>query len=138
MNDRVLEDGAKLKIEPIRESDVGLYTCKVSNIVGEADLTYHLDVFSRFISCWDSNISLSIHVLILAPPIVDRSNFLELQQVHANATAQIDCAVHGKPKPTIRWIFNGYELNLNDSKLFYCSDCLKMNKSIFILITRSI
>jgi hypothetical protein len=43
---RLLENGAKLQIDPAHLSDAGSYTCQMSNIAGQVNLTYRLDVFS--------------------------------------------------------------------------------------------
>ena len=44
---RLLENGAKLQIDAARTSDAGLYTCQMSNVAGQVNLTYVLDVFSK-------------------------------------------------------------------------------------------
>ena len=44
---RIIENGAKLQIDSAHLSDAGSYTCLMSNIAGQVNLTYKLDVFSK-------------------------------------------------------------------------------------------
>lgn len=44
---RLLDHGAKLQIDSARMSDAGLYTCLMSNVAGQTNLTYKLDVFGE-------------------------------------------------------------------------------------------
>ena len=44
---RLLENGAKLQIDSAHLIDAGVYTCQMSNVAGQLNVTYQLDVFSR-------------------------------------------------------------------------------------------
>jgi len=42
-----LENGAKLQIDSAHLIDAGVYTCQMSNVAGQLNVTYQLDVFSK-------------------------------------------------------------------------------------------
>ena len=42
-----MENGAKVQIDTAHLSDAGSYTCQMSNVAGQVNLTYQLDVFSK-------------------------------------------------------------------------------------------
>lgn len=44
---RLLDNGARLQIDSAHSSDAGMYTCQMSNIAGQTNVTYQLDVFSE-------------------------------------------------------------------------------------------
>ncbi|CAF0772843.1 unnamed protein product [Rotaria sordida] len=93
---RLLENGARLQIDSAHSSDAGFYTCQMSNIAGQVNLTYLLDVF--------------------IPPTIDRSNLVEIYQVKFNQTARLECPMYGKPEPHIMWFINGRDLNKNNDR----------------------
>ncbi|CAF3915835.1 unnamed protein product [Rotaria sp. Silwood2] len=93
---RLLENGARLQIDSAHSSDAGFYTCQISNVAGQVNLTYLLDVF--------------------IPPTIDRSNLVEIYQVKFNQTARLECPMYGKPEPHIMWFINGRDLNRNNNR----------------------
>ncbi|CAF0756370.1 unnamed protein product [Rotaria sp. Silwood1] len=93
---RLLENGARLQIDAAHSSDAGFYTCQISNVAGQVNLTYLLDVFM--------------------PPTIDRSNLVEIYQVKFNQTARLECPMYGKPEPHIMWFINGRDLNRNNDR----------------------
>ncbi|UJR25150.1 hypothetical protein I4U23_006509 [Adineta vaga] len=93
---RLLGNGDKLQIDSAHLSDAGIYTCHMSNVAGQRNLTYHLDVFT--------------------PPSIDRSNLVEIYQVKASQTARLECPMHGKPTPNIMWLMNGQELQIDNKR----------------------
>ncbi|CAF3856205.1 unnamed protein product, partial [Rotaria magnacalcarata] len=93
---RLLENGARLQIDTAHSSDAGHYSCQMSNIVGQVNLTYQLDVF--------------------IPPTIDRSNLVETYQIKFNQTARLECPMYGKPEPHIMWLINGRDLNRNNDR----------------------
>jgi hypothetical protein len=105
----------------------------MSNIAGQVNLTYQLDVFSKknCLLFGKNNVE-----YILAPPTIDRSNLVEIYQVKFNRTARLECPMDGKPKPHIMWLINGRDLNTNNGK--FTKEFQKKNISFFLLISRSI
>jgi hypothetical protein len=115
---RLLGNGDKLQIDSAHLSDAGSYTCQMSNVAGQANITYQLDVFSRI----DIVSLTSIGMSVVAPPTIDRSNLVEIYQVKSAQTARLECPMHGKPTPRIMWLMNGRELQMNDSESFEDND----------------
>ncbi|CAF0852080.1 unnamed protein product [Adineta ricciae] len=93
---RLLGNGDKLQIDSAHLSDAGSYTCHMSNVAGQLNLTYQVDVFT--------------------PPTIDRSNLVEIYQVKSNQTARLECPMHGKPTPNIMWLMNGRDMKTNNER----------------------
>ncbi|XP_056668537.1 hemicentin-2 isoform X2 [Monodelphis domestica] len=80
---QTLLDGQKLEIVNVQVADKGLYSCKVSNIVGEAIRTFVL--------------------IVQVPPIFENPETETLSQVAGNPLVLV-CDVAGVPAPTVTWL----------------------------------
>uniref|UniRef100_A0A5F8HA67 Hemicentin-2 n=1 Tax=Monodelphis domestica TaxID=13616 RepID=A0A5F8HA67_MONDO len=80
---QTLLDGQKLEIVNVQVADKGLYSCKVSNIVGEAIRTFVL--------------------IVQVPPIFENPEKETLSQVAGNPLVLV-CDVAGVPAPTVTWL----------------------------------
>ncbi|XP_053325662.1 hemicentin-1 [Spea bombifrons] len=80
---QVLENGKVLNFLKTSVEDIGLYTCKATNIAGNVEKQYFLD--------------------ILEPPTIMDSGSLNEISVIAGRSAHLVCKVKGIPFPTIQW-----------------------------------
>ncbi|KAM9324527.1 hemicentin-1 [Gastrophryne carolinensis] len=89
----LLHNGKKLKIEAAVEFDQGQYTCVVTNVAGEAEMMYNVD--------------------ILVPPEIEDGGDLNDYTVIAGSPAELECYVTGTPLPNIMWVKNEIPLEPN-------------------------
>ncbi|XP_063057327.1 hemicentin-1 isoform X2 [Engraulis encrasicolus] len=91
-NYRLSADGS-LKIRKVSLDDEGVYTCRASNVAGQAEA--------------------HIQILVQVPPVVEVSEppfNSPLQERVANQRIAFPCPAKGTPKPVIKWLRNGEEL----------------------------
>ncbi|CAC5391000.1 unnamed protein product [Mytilus coruscus] len=84
-------------VNKIRE---GLYTCRATNVYGEAESTAYLNV--------------------LVPPVI--VDFTESVTVISDNDLVLPCYVNGDPKPTIQWLKDGKDIIPSDRILIGSSD----------------
>jgi hemicentin len=84
-------NGTHLTICPVKESDAGIYTCIVTNNLGQSNISANVDV--------------------IVPPIV--LSHMTSIIVTENKTASLDCFASGNPQPTIEW-FKGSQAIVYD------------------------
>ncbi|XP_073439014.1 hemicentin-1 [Dendrobates tinctorius] len=93
-NIRLLYHGRKLEITNTGEQDQGLYTCVATNVAGEAEIQYGIQ--------------------ILVPPTIEDTDDLGEYIVVASNSIELECYVTGAPMPTVRWMKNGIPLDIGD------------------------
>ncbi|KAG8556198.1 hypothetical protein GDO81_017962 [Engystomops pustulosus] len=96
-NIRLLYNGKKLEIKRTEEPDQGLYVCVATNIAGETEIKYNVQV-------------------LVSPTIEDRDIVGEYTAI-ANNPIELECYATGTPIPTIRWLKNGIPLQSDGQKL---------------------
>ncbi|XP_053737549.1 hemicentin-1 isoform X1 [Synchiropus splendidus] len=87
----IFSSGSKLQIARSQLSDSGIYTCLASNLEGNTQKTYRLD--------------------ILVPPSISGSELPKEVGVLLNESIQLVCQVRGTPTPSIQWLKDGELLN---------------------------
>ncbi|CAG5129711.1 unnamed protein product, partial [Candidula unifasciata] len=83
---RLLDDGQTLEISSITLSDAGNYTCKATNLAGQDEVDYSVQVF----------VPPSI-----GKPTPDRLHVIQGQSI------SMRCAVSGTPDPSVLWLKDG-------------------------------
>ncbi|PVD21525.1 hypothetical protein C0Q70_17323 [Pomacea canaliculata] len=81
---RLLNDNRQLQIERARTTDTALYTCIATNLAGQLERNFDLQV--------------------LVPPSIDHELVPDAITVSQNGTITIDCHVSGVPQPSILWL----------------------------------
>ncbi|KAM4696629.1 hemicentin-2 [Rhinophrynus dorsalis] len=87
---RILEHGQRLEILGVQASDKGLYTCKVSNMAGEVELTYT--------------------VIVHVPASITQPQNETFHLIVGNSIV-LTCEVEGSPPPRITWLKDGEPLD---------------------------
>ncbi|CAH2316004.1 hemicentin-2 [Pelobates cultripes] len=82
----IQKNGQKLEIQDIKTSDKGLYTCKVTNVAGEVELTFT--------------------VIIQTPASIAHPQNETIQLILGNSIV-LSCEVEGSPTPKVTWLKDG-------------------------------
>ncbi|KAG9473293.1 hypothetical protein GDO78_019504 [Eleutherodactylus coqui] len=82
----VQDNGQRLEIRDVQVSDKGFYTCKMTNVAGEAELSYT--------------------VIIQAPASITHPQNETIQMIIGNAIV-LSCEAEGSPPPKITWLKDG-------------------------------
>ncbi|XP_069497466.1 hemicentin-1 isoform X2 [Ambystoma mexicanum] len=93
-NVQVLAEGQMLQIKGAEVSDTGQYVCKATNIAGQDDKNFHLNV----------------HV----PPSIDGPEEEQVSETISNPVT-FACDATGIPPPTLTWLKNGYPIDNSDA-----------------------
>ncbi|XP_044528060.1 hemicentin-1 [Gracilinanus agilis] len=88
---RMLSGGRQLQISIAERSDTGLYTCIASNVAGNAEKKYNLQVYTR-------------------PTISSNNNHPAEITVTRGKSITLECEVQGIPKPSVTWMKDGRPL----------------------------
>ncbi|XP_068096243.1 hemicentin-1 isoform X2 [Hyperolius riggenbachi] len=89
------ENGKYLHISELKIADSGRYTCHVTNIAGEAEKVYLLDVY--------------------VPASVDGDTSKpQNKKVILSKTLILECVARGHPLPLITWLKDGVPIEIND------------------------
>ncbi|XP_075038771.1 hemicentin-1 [Mixophyes fleayi] len=94
-NIRLLYNGKKLEIKATMEYDQGQYTCVATNIAGESEMKYDVNV--------------------LVPPTIEDADDPGDYIFIANSPLELECYVKGTPLPTVKWLKNGIPLESNSN-----------------------
>ncbi|XP_041428394.1 hemicentin-2 isoform X1 [Xenopus laevis] len=89
---QIHDHGQRLEILDIKASDKGQYTCKVTNMAGEVELTYT--------------------VIINVPATIIRPQNETLQLIIGNSIV-LSCEAEGSPPPMVTWLKDGEPLEAN-------------------------
>ncbi|XP_069842937.1 hemicentin-2 [Dendropsophus ebraccatus] len=82
----IQNSGQRLEIRDVQASDKGLYTCKMSNVAGEAELSYT--------------------VIIQVPTSITHPHNETIQLMLGNSIV-LSCEAEGSPPPRITWLKDG-------------------------------
>ncbi|XP_056893820.1 hemicentin-1 isoform X2 [Takifugu flavidus] len=93
-NLRILEEGQRLEIKTTGVSDTGQYVCKATNIAGQVDKHFHLNVY--------------------VPPRIDGPTEEDVAETISNPVS-FACDATGIPPPSLVWIKNGRPIENSES-----------------------
>ncbi|XP_030626728.1 hemicentin-1 [Chanos chanos] len=93
-NLRILADGQMLELKGAEVSDTGQYVCKATNIAGQVDKNFHLNIY--------------------VPPSIDGAAEERVVETISNPVT-FACDVSGIPPPTITWLKNGRAIENSES-----------------------
>ncbi|MCJ8749980.1 hypothetical protein PDJAM_G00193750 [Pangasius djambal] len=93
-NLRILADGQTLEIKGTEVSDTGLYVCKASNIAGQVDKNFHLNIY--------------------VPPSIDGPAEEHVVETISNPVT-FACDATGIPHPSLTWLKNGRVIENSES-----------------------
>ncbi|XP_029473326.1 LOW QUALITY PROTEIN: hemicentin-1 [Rhinatrema bivittatum] len=85
-NIQILADGQMMQIKSAEVSDTGQYVCKATNIAGEDDKNFHLNVY--------------------VPPSIEGPEEESINEIISNPVT-FSCDATGIPPPTLTWLKNG-------------------------------
>lgn len=113
------DDVATLIIRDVFPEDAGTFTCVAKNAAGFASSTTELTVeYSEHVSEMNSRRSQSresslADILEGVPPIFSKKP--KVKCVDEGSNVLIDCRLVAVPKPTIKWYFDGKEVDLSEN-----------------------
>ncbi|XP_045905935.1 hemicentin-1 [Micropterus dolomieu] len=93
-NLRILAEGQMLEIKGSEVSDTGQYVCKVTNVAGQVDKNFHLNIY--------------------VPPSIDGPAEESVVETISNP-ATFACDATGIPPPSLIWLKNGRPIENSDS-----------------------
>ncbi|MBN3302329.1 HMCN1 protein, partial [Amia calva] len=93
-NVKIQSDGQTLEIKEAEVSDTGQYVCKASNIAGQVDKNFHLNVY--------------------VPPSIDGPKEERVLETISNPVT-FACDATGIPPPTLTWLKNGRPIEKSES-----------------------
>nr|XP_014344645.1 PREDICTED: hemicentin-1 [Latimeria chalumnae] len=93
-NVRLLAESQMLEIKGAQVSDTGQYVCKASNVAGQVDKNFHLNVY--------------------VPPSIEGSTEGRIYETISNPVT-FACDATGIPPPTLTWLKNGKRIENSDS-----------------------
>ncbi|KAM6962600.1 hemicentin-1 [Aplochiton taeniatus] len=93
-NLRVLADGQLLELKGADVSDTGQYVCKATNVAGQVDKNFHLNVY--------------------VPPSIDGAAEQKVVETISNPVT-LACDASGIPPPNLTWMKNGRTIENSES-----------------------
>ncbi|XP_031431207.1 LOW QUALITY PROTEIN: hemicentin-1 [Clupea harengus] len=93
-NLRILADGQRLELKGAEVSDTGQYVCKASNVAGQVDKNFHLNIY--------------------VPPSIDGPAVERVVETISNPVT-FSCDASGIPPPNLTWLKNGRPIENSDS-----------------------
>ncbi|XP_066533975.1 hemicentin-1 [Hoplias malabaricus] len=93
-NLRILADGQMLKLKGAEVSDTGQYVCKATNVAGQVDKNFHLNIY--------------------VPPSIDGPAEEHVVETISNPVT-FSCDATGIPPPSLTWIKNGRVIENSES-----------------------
>lgn len=93
-NIQIISQGQMLKIKGSEVSDTGQYVCKATNVAGQVDKNFHLNIY--------------------VPPSIDgpsEETFVET----ISSPVTFACDATGIPPPSLTWLKNGYPIENSES-----------------------
>ncbi|KAG5276279.1 hypothetical protein AALO_G00130100 [Alosa alosa] len=93
-NLRILADGQRLELKGAEVSDTGQYVCKASNVAGQVDKNFHLNIY--------------------VPPSIDGPAVERVVETISNPVT-FSCDASGIPPPSLTWLKNGRPIENSDS-----------------------
>ncbi|KAI5614770.1 hemicentin-1 isoform X1 [Silurus asotus] len=93
-NLHILANGQTLEIKPTEVSDTGLYVCKASNVAGQVDKNFHVNIY--------------------VPPSIDGPAEENVVETISNPVS-FACDATGIPHPSLTWLKNGRVIENSES-----------------------
>ncbi|XP_074524022.1 hemicentin-1 [Halichoeres trimaculatus] len=93
-NLRILAEGQMLEIKGSEVSDTGLYVCKATNVAGQVDKNFHLNIY--------------------VPPSIDGPAVERVIETISNPVT-FACDATGIPPPSLAWLKNGRPIENSES-----------------------
>ncbi|KAL2089466.1 hypothetical protein ACEWY4_014154 [Coilia grayii] len=93
-NLRILADGQRLELKGAEVSDTGQYVCKASNVAGQVDKNFHLNIY--------------------VPPSIEGPAVERVVETISNPVT-FSCDASGIPPPSLTWLKNGRPIENSDS-----------------------
>ncbi|GAA6099393.1 hemicentin-1 isoform X2 [Tachysurus ichikawai] len=93
-NLRILANGQTLEIKETEVSDTGLYICKASNIAGQVDKNFHINIY--------------------VPPSIDGPAVEHVVET-ISSPVTFACDASGIPHPSLTWLKNGRVIENSES-----------------------
>ncbi|GCB63159.1 hypothetical protein scyTo_0013159, partial [Scyliorhinus torazame] len=124
---QIRAEGHVLQIKHTRVSDTGVYTCVATNVAGEDEKDFHVNIQGSHIlqiprvrakdagryTCQAVNEvgedQLHYELVVLIPPVIHTQSgeFGEELVSIANSTVRLHCEAEGKPPPAVSWLRDG-------------------------------
>ncbi|XP_047673954.1 hemicentin-1 isoform X2 [Tachysurus fulvidraco] len=93
-NLRILSNGQTLEIKETEVSDTGLYICKASNVAGQVDKNFHINIY--------------------VPPSIDGPAVEHVVET-ISSPVTFACDASGIPHPSLTWLKNGRVIENSES-----------------------
>ncbi|XP_049724489.1 hemicentin-1 isoform X1 [Elephas maximus indicus] len=121
-----IDKGQFLQIPRAQVSDSATYTCRVTNVAGTAEKSFHVDVY--------------------VPPVIEGDLTTPLnKQVIVAQSLTLDCKAAGNPPPVLTWLKDGVPVKANDNirieaggKKLEIMNVLEVDRGQYICVATSV
>ncbi|KAG8447614.1 hypothetical protein GDO86_014935 [Hymenochirus boettgeri] len=110
---QIQRDGQELQIQPIRVSDSGRYTCVATNVAGEDEKDFYVNVQVPPVFYRPGGSSAAFELLLRD----DGEELTEHREVIANNPISLSCDTNAIPPPVLTWYKDGQLLSSSDGML---------------------
>ncbi|XP_063792751.1 hemicentin-2 [Pseudophryne corroboree] len=111
---QILGDGHVLQIQPIRVTDSGRYTCVATNIAGEDEREFHVNVQVPPVFHRPGGSSAAFELAFRED---DEEELTEHREVVASNPISLYCDTNAIPPPTLTWYKDGKPIAVSDGTL---------------------
>lgn len=110
-----IKDDAPLRFDMTRMTQLPSGALEIDEVISTDRGTYQCNVTSRGISELSSKLNLNIKSASGAPESFAAPTFVTVpltQTVRESDMVTLDCVANGNPKPSIKWLKNGEEIDM--------------------------
>ncbi|XP_053328822.1 hemicentin-2 [Spea bombifrons] len=111
---QVLEEGQVLQIQPIRITDSGRYTCVATNVAGEDEREFYVNVQVPPIFHRPGSLSAALELSFRED---DEEELTEHREVAAANPISLYCDTNAIPPPTLTWFKDGQPISASEGVL---------------------